>query len=250
MKRDDIKMVNNSSKKLIKVYEDGLFKEYDVKIDRKKLERIQQEIIYNCSFIIHKKDEFPFGFGPRFQSEEYKILNVNCGDYAFTRDGRDGPDVDYYTYTYDEYYFPEIVNIINEILEGNISKIEDLFETSNMIYDVNHYEDIKSLKGVKSLIDEYIKTNDQSILDSISSTINNYKHLDAEKPSKNVQDYFSELYECFEFINVREQNTTDIDKVKEMFGDNWREKLEGILKMSLHPSSDMDSSFVKRFVRK
>lgn len=240
-------------KMVVKIYEDGLFKKYSFKIDRKKLERIQQAIIYNCSFIIHKKDEFPFG-GPRDQGEGYKILHVKIGNYAFTRDGRDGPDIVYYTYTYDEYYFPKIVNIINEILEGNISisKIEDLFEPSNMIYDVNHYKNIESLKKAKSLIDEYIETNDKGILDSISSIINNCGHLNAEKPSKNIQDYLPELYECFEFelINVRKQNTTDIDKVKELFGDNWKEKLEGILEMELHPSSDMDPSFVKSFVRK
>lgn len=219
----------------IVVYEDNLIKEYEVKIDREKLEEVKQAIIYNCSFVEHCKEDFSLDPGKDFilsDTKEYKILNICCCGYAFTRDDLDGTNVNYYTYTYDKCYFPKIVNIIDEILKGDITKINDLFEPLDMIYDFNFCREIEPLERVKSLIDKYIETKDKKMLNIISNLINNYRHSDTKKPNKNVQDYFSKLHECFEFISVREQKTIDTDKIKEMLGDSWKE------------------NFVKKFVGK
>lgn len=245
-------MENKDTKKLIKVYENGLFKEYEVKIDREKLEKVKQAIIYNCSFIRHRTDEFPLGFGfkSNYKYKKYKILNVICGNYAFTRDGRDGPDVDYYTYTCDEYHFPKIVNIIDEILDGDITKIKDLFEETEELDSMDKYRDVKPLEKAKILLDDYIKNSDIETLNQLRSLIDNYEHPEMDAPKENVQTYFPKLKDCFEFIEVRCQDIADTDKVKEIFGDRWKEKLEGILQMQQYTSSDMDASFVKKFGKK
>ncbi len=67
---------------------------------------------------------------------------MKMGELHHIQENMGWPDTNYYEYTYDKYYFPNIIKIIDDILSGNEDQIESLFSEEDLKYDINNYRDI------------------------------------------------------------------------------------------------------------
>lgn len=203
---------------------------YKINIDRERLIAIRNEIVINCS-IIKKECKTECARVNCFiknwkKTDKYIELNVKQID-SYVPSWDDGYQV-IDVYNFDAYYFPEIVNVIDDILKGNLNRINDLKDKVDLPSNIDSLRDIKSLERLKELIDMYIKNNSKNTYQEIVDLINNYTHYNIEMPKQTIEEYLPKLRECFEFIKV---DSTDIEKVRQIFGDNYLEKLNEILKI-------------------
>lgn len=157
-------------------------------------------------------------------------------------------DTTYYEYTYDKYYFPNIINIIDEILNDQEDQINFLFTTDDLSYDVNNYCDSPSLNEIKNILDEYIKTYDKKKLESAKMKLDIFKHRDIQKQNKSIKDYYFDLQNCFEFQKITDYNKDEINKLQNIFGDEWQKKVKKILKLNDCVNSSTNDSYVKQIM--
>ena len=103
---------------------DDKIRKLDVKFDIEKLEKLKQEIIKNCSLITH------FEYDATIFPESNKIRNV-CNLSFELIGNRDepnfySPDRNVYHFSFDEYRFPYLVRLINELQSGNSDALYDI----------------------------------------------------------------------------------------------------------------------------
>lgn len=161
------------------------------------------------------------------------------------------PDLSIYEYTYDEYIFPEIIKKIDEVLDGDEQQIQYLFETSdlsNLDIDINKYHDVEQLKKIKRLIEEYIKNNNIKLFEDAQELMNKYEWAVVSNPKKSVKEYYSELQECFTFKKQREITTNDLVNIKNLFGEDYPEKLSMILKYDKDDNDSIKNPYVKKIL--
>lgn len=209
-------------------YENEVLTEYQVKIDEKALKKIREKIIENCSIIEHCKDVFAKVF-PK-STDTVIIKNMQRGEVHHIQKNIGWSDTTYYEYTYDKYYFPNIINIIDDILNGNEKQIGNLFNTNDLIYDINNYRDVSIFNEINNLLKDYIETNNENKLSLAKAKLNSFKHIDIQRQNKHIKAYYSELQECFEFQQVTTYHQDEINVLQRLFGDNWQTKIKEILK--------------------
>ncbi|MCI9434194.1 MAG: hypothetical protein HFI86_02800 [Bacilli bacterium] len=161
------------------------------------------------------------------------------------------PDLSIYEYTYDEYIFPEIIRIIDEVLDGDEQQIQYLFETSdlsNLDIDINKYHDVEQLKKIKRFIEEYIKNNDKNSFESAKKLIEEYEWAKVIKPKKSVKEYYSELQKCFVFNKRRKITSKDLAYIKSLFGEDYREKLNMMLNYDKNDNDSIKNPYVKKIL--
>ncbi|MBE6141121.1 MAG: hypothetical protein E7172_06320 [Firmicutes bacterium] len=108
---------------------DDKIRKLDVKFDAEKLENIKQEIIKNCSLITH------FEYDATVFPENNNIRNVEnlFFEHIGNRDNSNSPDRNVYHFSFDEYKFPYLVRLINELQNGNS---DALYEIINPNYEM------------------------------------------------------------------------------------------------------------------
>ncbi len=227
-------------------YENGVLIEYTVKIDSKKLKKIREEIIENCSIIEHCKGVFA-DFLPH-SDNQIIIKNMKMGELHHIQENMGWPDTNYYEYTYDKYYFPNIIKIIDDILSGNEDQIESLFSEEDLKYDINNYRDISPLNDINNLLAEYVETHDESKLSSAQIKLSMFKHRNINKQKRSIKDYYLELQKCFEFQKVTSYNQDGINELQKLFGDEWQTKVKEILKQNDFMSSSIKNPYVKQLM--
>lgn len=180
----------------------------EIIINYEKLKNIREEIITNCSVIVKHKEEYTECFEKQKFGEDIKhIKRGNLVRISIA-------GIDIYEYTYDKYIFPEIINIIDEILKGNEQKIQFLFSTDDLETDINKYRDIECLEKLVELIEEYIKIADEYLLKEIKSLVMNYGSIEMKKPRKSIKEYYHGLQECFAFKEQKDINRDSLVNTK------------------------------------
>lgn len=218
---------------------------YEVKIDANKLEQIREEIIDNCSIVEHCQGVFAT-VGPFCHNEKYIVKNIVQEKLAYIQENMGWPDTSYYEYSYDKYYFPKIVKIIDDILNEKEENIGLLFETEDLNYDINEYRNLDDLYKLYELIDSYIKTNDKNILDLIKSIINSFKHVEMQKPFKSIKDYYDSLKNCFELKKTDIKDLSELNLIKSLFGEQWQAKLIEVLTLDSNISNSINIQYIKK----
>lgn len=178
----------------------GAMPEGEIIIDYEKLEKVREEIINNCSVILNYKENYTDCFEKQNFGED--IRNIKRGNLV--RISSAGISV--YEYTYDKYVFPEIINVIDEILKGNEQKIQSLFDTNDLETDTNKYRDIESLEKIIEMVEKYIKIADEYLLKKIKSLIMDCGSIEVKRPKKSITEYYQSLQECFDFEDKKDIN--------------------------------------------
>lgn len=227
--------------------ENNCLETYEVKIDTNKLKMLREEIIDNCSIIESCRGVFAT-VGPICNKEKYIIKNFVQEKLAYIQENMGWPDTSYYEYSYDKYYFPEIIKIIDDILNGNEEQIELLFETEDLIYDINEFRKVDDLYKMHDLIDLYIKTNDKKILDLLKVNISKFNHVEIIKPLKSIKEYYDSLKSCFEFEKINTKDLNELELVQNLFGEDWKTKLNEFLILDSNISNSVNNQYIKKFM--
>ena len=95
----------------------NLIEKYSIIFDKEKLEALKIEIIERCSLIEHNKYESDYA--PRFTSGEYikNFKETPVGKKVYFEETRT-----VYSFSYDEYKPPYLVELIEHLEDGSISK--------------------------------------------------------------------------------------------------------------------------------
>ncbi len=147
---------------------------YEVSFDPKKVQELKKEVIENCSLVLHKNDY------SSVEPDSFDTLKIR--NYQKNRVGvQDGHDV--YLISYDEYVYPELVSIIDELLKEN----------SDCIYKIMHpkEDDVLSLyeEKAKEIFYRAEKTNNKEELKKLQSSVGEVISND-RKP---VGEYYKRL---------------------------------------------------------
>ena len=156
---------------------DEVIEKYQVSFDKEEIEKLKKKIINNCSFIQH--EEYESDYSPRFTDEIIR-------NFTYTPTGKEKEYFeetrDIYRYSYDEYKPPYLVELINQLLNGNSktidkilnydistkSTIDDRIDLANQEFNKIAPEDItKKKEKIKELEDllkaKELNTKQQSI---------------------------------------------------------------------------------------
>lgn len=227
--------------------ENGTMIEYEVIINHEKLKQIREQIISDCSFIIKRKKIASMSFGWAYYGETVKNIKRGKVFFEYSED----PDKSIYEYTYDDYIFPEIIKKIDKVLGGDEQQIQYLFETSdlsNIDIDINKYHDVEHLKKIKRLIEEYIKNNNIKLFEDAQELMNKYEWAVVCNPKKSVKEYYSKLQECFIFEKRREITAADFLNIKNLFGEDYPNKLNMILRYDKDDDDSIKNPYVKNIL--
>lgn len=224
---------------MIYTYEDEYLNEYSVQVDFEKLQQIGKDILENCSVIKHCFEYIDIDKQSRVAKGNYheKTKNTCIKNAKIWSPGE---------YSYDEYMYPDIINIISEILNYNFDDLSDLFNTIDV--DPNSYN--KFIIEIQELLSSYMQTNDEEILKEARNLIDNYHHGRIEQPKKSIKEYYNSIQECFDLQKINSYREQDLSNLKQQFGDSWYEKIIrrlDILKTQREKIGDCgDTQFIKR----
>ena len=137
----------------------GMFEKYKVTYDAEKIKLLKKYVIDNCSDIKHF-DYYALA-QPYPSKKNTKIKNYSCLRIGSLGNYHD--DFILYQYTYDEYTYNRLVILIDELLSGNYTNLDEVYnisfeydETNKKIYEC--YLKLQSLINLE-LVDKISKAD-------------------------------------------------------------------------------------------
>ena len=159
-------------------------KEYEVSYDKDELKELRTRVINNASVVVHR--EYVGRFSPYYRKRKVDPLEIQ--NYNVTLDHIDKFGTEQFHYEYDEYVFPYLVKIIDELLNDNVQALTEVYNmdfTKEFIPVIDRMKKwIKKLESDVS-IDEKIK-----LCDEIKKLLLELKYDEVYIP---VMEYYIEL---------------------------------------------------------
>ena len=187
---------------------------YSVSFSKEELEKLKIEIINNCSEIEHH--EYDGTHGPN----EFDYLRIRNYKERFvrveeSRDSLQWPDQRVYHYSYDEYKFPELVSVIDELLNGNVLVLDTIFNTNPESKCETIDEKIRKASEELDAIDNLKIAKKREKLDELQKLIELKK---LNKKQKSVVPYYARLRELITLDLVDTITKEEIERVNQFFG--------------------------------
>lgn len=98
-----------------------IVEKYQVKFNKEEIEKLRENIIYNCSNIVHR--EYRSDYSPRFIDRNL-IRNFHAtlvGEKEYFEETRD-----VYLFSYDEYEPPYLIKLIDRLLKEDTTVLEEI----------------------------------------------------------------------------------------------------------------------------
>lgn len=193
---------------------------YLVSFSKEELEKLKIEIINNCSEIEHH--EYEGTHGPN----EFDYLRIRNYKERFarvdeSRDSLQWLDQRVYHYSYDEYKFPELVSVIDELLNGNVLVLDTIFNTNPESKGKTIDEKIRKASEELDAIDNLKITKKREKLDELQKLIELKK---LNKKQKSVVPYYVKLRELITLDLVDTITKEEIERVNQFFGNSTNVK--------------------------
>lgn len=184
---------------------DEVIEKYQVSFDKEEIEKLKKKIINNCSFIKH--EEYESDYSPRFTDEIIR-------NFTYTPTGKEKEYFeetrDIYRYSYDEYKPPYLVELINQLLNGNSKAIDKILN-----YDIS----------TKSTIDDRIDLANQEFNKIAPEDITKKKEklkeledlLKAKELNKNQQSidvYYNQLVGLIKFDLIDSLPISELGRIE------------------------------------
>lgn len=200
---------------------------YKISLDEIRLKNLRKEIIENCSTIIHKKYETCNPPKDRYNYE--KIRNYNekkIGEYEY-RDYLDVQDI--YLVEYFYYEHPTLVRLIEELLKGNNSVINEI--KNPKIENIDEEEII--LKEQKEIIELLNNNKNNDISKQLYLLKENQKKLEDYNKRKELNQnqispkkYYKEVFDCITFEEISKIKLKHILEIQEFLLDSNIETID------------------------
>ena len=185
---------------MIIVKDNDVVKKYKFEVDKEKLEKLKYEIIVNCSIIRHKKERIDDRFTLRYAYEDKSkyIINYNIKEVEkVINNDFYGPDwYNVYEEEYDLYDYPDVVDIIKEVLKNN----------EEMIIKLLNYESKEDEINIPNIITKGDPSKIEDSLKKASDAFTEYKlHYNVVPLSK----YLPDVKACIKMILIDEYSYDD-----------------------------------------
>ena len=184
-----------------------VIEKYQIDFDKEEIEKLKYQIINNCSYIKH--EEFDSDYSPRFTNEIIR-------NFTYTDTGRDKEYFektrDIYHYSYDEYKPPQLVELIDKLLNGDSSAIDKIYN-----YDIPtkpFLEDriklaIEELKEIEDI------TKKKNMLHEIEELLN---AQELNKNQQSTESYYNRLLKLINFKQIDSLSISELDRINCFFG--------------------------------
>ena len=189
---------------------EDVIEKYKVTIDKEEVKKLRIEIINNCSYIIHREYQTTIPY--RYGNNPLKYRNFSSKELGW-REFRDGPDEMEYLVKFDEYEFPKVVGLIDELLKGNETVLDKLFDTKEEKIDLD-----KMIKEKSEELDKIENTdikNKRKVLNELSELVDK-KNLN--KNQKSEEYYIEKLKNYIHYELVDTIDLELVNKVDEFYG--------------------------------
>ncbi len=210
---------------------------YKVKLDYKRLKELKFKIIDNCSLIEHKKEESPSAI-IRLNSahmKNYKSEKINT------------KDEDIYSISYDLYYPPHLVELINELLKQNFSIIPEIidykeyFDIDYSIIKDRYYELLNELYDpdyVKIYKDPNPKPenpNRREMLKELEQMLTDYQNKIEENSKKTkLDEYRIKVLNCMRLQKVKQYPIAVLSELYDFFDESTEKTVNKTLNKILN----------------
>ena len=209
-------------------YKNDIVEKYLVSFDKEEIEKLKIEIINNCSEIEHH--EYEGTHGP-------KRINLNIRNYKEkfigiqeSRDSLQWPDQNIYHYSYDEYKFPKLVAIIDELLNGKNESLDKIFNYNPECNKQTINERIRIISNELDAIDNLDIDKKRKKLDELQKFIE-LKKLNIDQ--KSTYDYYIRLKDLINLKLIDTISIEEIKRIKIFFEDSSIKEESKILKKRL-----------------
>lgn len=190
---------------MIYVKEENVLKKYKIEVDKEKLLELKYKIINECSIIKHIKEK---------QREDnltsdYDFVHIRNYSKRFIEriDNRDfygSPLISIYEVEYDFYKEPEIIKLLEEVLNGNEEKTLELLE-----YEPKE-EKQESLEDKLSSLLSNNDGNDEKIIYETKKMFEDYQNT---KYQKSVSIYLEDVKKCIRLLFIDEISYAEYKRV-------------------------------------
>lgn len=185
---------------------------YLVSYDKEELEKLRLEIINNCSEITHRDY---FGNSGPYHYDKLKYRNYSEEKVEEKKHN----NIEIYTeniyhYSYDQYEFPYLVTIIDNILRNEINALKELF-----------YPDVKKEVSFNDKVEIYRKELDETSYANPKEKIEKInwfkeflKNGEKNRDQKSVWEYYSKVKELLTFTLVDTMTLDNLYNFETFFG--------------------------------
>ena len=179
---------------------------YQVNFNREEIEKLRENIIHNCSHIVHR--EYYNTCPPNF-TDKSLIFNFKS-TFAFEKEYFEETK-DVYLYTFDEYEVPYLIKLINRLLKEDATVLEEILN-----YKV---EDKASLEEQINFVNqEYLKADNvfkrQEKLKELESLLSQ-KNLNKNQQSTYI--YYQKLLSLIKFELIDTLPLDYIQRVEDFY---------------------------------
>lgn len=174
------------------VEDQGLITDYQVKMNKEQLESVRTQIIYQCSVV--EKRHMNDSLDALETETRHNIRNITKKEVD-----RDYETRYYYSYDYDHYQVPKVVETLNALLRKEYDQIEELRNVEDVVlYPTNieeqiaaimaQYDDQNRIGFIRKMDDEVTKLREQIEREESRIPI-----------KKSVRDFVPNIEDCFTF---------------------------------------------------
>lgn len=184
---------------------DEVIEKYQVSFDKEEIEKLKKKIINNCSFIKH--EEYESEYSPRFTDEIIRNL-------TYTPTGKEKEYFeetrDIYRYSYDEYKSPYLVELINQLLNGNSKAIDKILN-----YDISTKSTIDDRIDLAN--QEFNKIAPEDIIkkkEKLKELEDLLKTRELNKNQKSIEPYYKKLIDLINFKLIDSILASELNRVE------------------------------------
>ena len=203
---------------MIYVKEDNKIKKYEVEVDKDKLTQARIKIIINCSYLTHiqkkvREEDLP----NEFDYLTYRNFNKEHLGIQETNDFFSSGWTNVYRVTYDKAEFPEVIKLIDSILDGNYDDVISLL----------NYKEPKKAKE-KNKLDISISSIEEANMAKEKADEIIKKLYDEKLNEKriSVDEFIDKVRESIKLILVDEISIDDFNKIYNFVDDKIKEKID------------------------
>ena len=189
---------------------------YEVLIDKEKLTKLRYEIIEMCSYIKHIRDRVTDRMRPnkfdyehiRNYAEEY-IGRIEYNDFYSMPE-------DEYLVEYDYYIHSPLIQLIDDLLNGNTNSIEKIKKYKEEIKDEEKYileEQQEIIKKLNSMIETNKEKQIRLLNENQEKLLEYYKEKELNKNQVSSNKYKNKVLGC---ISLKEKETISCKIVLEV----------------------------------
>lgn len=194
-----------------------VIEKYQIDFNKKEIEKLRDAIIDNCSYIEHKEyycDHVPRLTNKIVRNYKFELTNNYVDYFVETRET--------VFVSYDEYNAPELVNLINRLLENDSRVLQQIFN-----YDIS--TNIPIDDKIDSINKEFFEIDIKDIEKKKAKLYELEKLLKIQELNKNqqgIKQYYNQLIELIKIKLIDSISVSELERMESFLETYLSNKIE------------------------